>query len=221
VSTKEQKGFNRLFKKLATNELSREGYVEACNKHYQSLDPQAPATKALKRRINSHSNGVPRTCGEFALALVDNVRREKAIVRSWIKAARLRGRVADTGMDNTGCVALDPDLVNSDADFRIGKQLWEIKTNRFGLAKCTLKVASLESYISQGAKVLIVWEEGGAEAWYAVLDAAIMRKMLDTLPRRKYRETGGVSDCVQLLRGDYEKYFSVHPFVIDWNLADL
>jgi hypothetical protein len=163
-----------------------------------------------------------RTVTEFGKAIKAGTLREGRLIREWRERMLEQGtfssiEIADNGMDNTGSLILDDELVNDKADFILtveggsllpdGEHIVELKYSPC-LWKATYKVGNLKAYIAQGASLLTVWGLGPEDpVRWALIGPDKMQAMLDFVEPSKNHPGMGGKPAVLINKDIYPAFF--------------
>ena len=169
-----------------------------------------------------------RTTAEFGKAIKAGTQREGRLIREWRERMLEQGSfsrvdIADNGMDNSGSLILDDDLVNDRADFVLsveggsllhdGDHTVELKYSPC-LWKATYKVGNLKAYIAQGAKLLTVWGLGQEDpVRWSIIGPDKMEMMLQFVEPSKNHPGMGGKLAVLIHKDIYPAFFEhIYPW---------
>ncbi len=224
-----------IFNRFELGKITRRQFYNEYNELYGFIPEKQRSN--LKRRMDFSRGQKGRCLGQFALDIYDTTKRETMLVKAWLQLVMDTGRLKDvsltsSGVDNSGRLLIDsrdgkPDYTityTGIATHRSRTRGLEIKFTG-QLKKLTYKVRDFESYIKSDALVLTIVSDGmvgpngdpdsnvplaldtSKLRWFT-LHAAQMKKMLETIPIRDYRELGG-KPAIQIMESDFYKHLSI------------
>lgn len=227
-----------IFDDLKAGNISR---LEFCQS-YDALFTQIPEKdrKNLERRMDKTNGFKGRSLGKFALTIYDSTLREAQLIDAWVSMMLEKGEftelyIENAGIDNSGLLLIG--VYSTKADFVIyskggkilpdGQHQIEIKFCPT-LKKVTYKVDNLVNYVNQNTYVLTIISDGQVGgngnpahdgriefsadkfAW-VIFSPLLIQRMLDEIPHEHKFELGNKL-CVQLLKKDFSKYFTIQGF---------